>query len=766
LAELGALYFEEGRIARSFGFLTSALERDPQRHSVRTKLGLIELARGEYRRARECALYVLERAPSDREAPLLLAESSIDVASAERARDALKIAAAKESGNPAIAVAFGLLAFHTKDFVSAQSEFQHALALDPSFSPASAALGNAWLQKGEIDAADRAFKTAADVSPLRSPRRIAYADFKLERGELAAATRILQNITTNAPDYLPARIGLAKVALRQKQFNDAERQLNLVLLREPSYPEAIFLRVEALIARGAPKPARVEAEKLVSLYPSLPSAHLQLALAYLANSLPERAASSLGRAMALKPDFVEAIVLSADLNVSKNPLETISLLEPLLQAHPDLVQAWLLLGQARLNIRDFDGAQTVCSQLERIAPRDPTPAVLSGKIFRVQNKPDQARQAFERALDKDPSCFPALRQLAELDLAENNIEPASARVTEFLNHHPRSAAGFMLLAELQARQKQTEQAERSLLFAIQLSPKEANLHYALAQLYSALNRPNAALNSVDRAITLDANFEPAWLLKGSLQSDLQDPRGASATYEQWLAHTPRDAAALNNLAFLYSENFNNIDKAYPIALEAYRIRPEDPNIVDTLGWILYRKHQYVRAVTLLDESGRQLPHSAEAQFHRGMAHYRLNDDDAAKKALLDALQPNLPFPGFAQAKTCLSILNLDWDTCEPSAVTSRRDIDLQNDSVALWGLSQILLRKGDTASASGYLQRVIFLNPQFGRAHLELARLYLAKHDQKNAFFEVNAAYRLSPADPQVRRALSELAPENDNESQ
>jgi len=40
-------------------------------------------------------------------------------------------------------------------------------------------------------------------------------------------------------------------------------------------------------------------------------------------------------------------------------------------------------------------------------------------------------------------------------------------------------------------------------------------------------------------------------------------------------------------------------------------------------WILYHKHQYPRAATLLQESADKLPTVADIQFHLGMTHYML-----------------------------------------------------------------------------------------------------------------------------------------------
>jgi len=69
-----------------------------------------------------------------------------------------------------------------------------------------------------------------------------------------------------------------------------------------------------------------------------------------------------------------------------------------------------------------------------------------------------------------------------------------------------------------------------------------------------------------------------------------------------MAFTP--VPALNNLAYLYAERLNQLDKAYGLARKARALKPEDPASADTLGWILYKRADFEQALTLLKESAK------------------------------------------------------------------------------------------------------------------------------------------------------------------
>ena len=120
---------------------------------------------------------------------------------------------------------------------------------------------------------------------------------------------------------------------------------------------------------------------------------------------------------------------------------------------------------------------------------------------------------------------------------------------------------------------------------------------------------------------------------------------AREVYERLLSVNPDSLYALNNLAYLYAERLDQLDKAYDLAQKARSLQPADPSIADTLGWILYKKGDYQQALTLLQESARKLPNNPEIQFHLGMASYMMGDMDDARTAFRQAAAAANDFPG-------------------------------------------------------------------------------------------------------------------------
>jgi tetratricopeptide (TPR) repeat protein len=129
---------------------------------------------------------------------------------------------------------------------------------------------------------------------------------------------------------------------------------------------------------------------------------------------------------------------------------------------------------------------------------------------------------------------------------------------------------------------------------------------------------------------------------------------AQEAYEKVLAVNSRFAPAANNLAWLYSEHGGDKEKALQLAQTAKEVAPEDPNVSDTLGWILYKRGVYQQAVGLLKESASKLPDAPVIQYHLGLASLKVGDKTAARKALTAAVNSPAEFAGKDEARKALA----------------------------------------------------------------------------------------------------------------
>ncbi|HET7537322.1 MAG TPA: tetratricopeptide repeat protein, partial [Candidatus Didemnitutus sp.] len=148
IARLGSIYFEEGRIGRALPFLQKARELTPNDPAVRAKTGLLSLATGNFAEARKEATFILEKNPADAEAPIMLAEASFKPEEIQAARQQLEKLPTAESAP--VLIGLGTLEMRQQHVDAAEALFKRAVAQDPQFAAAYAALGSLYRLKRDL----------------------------------------------------------------------------------------------------------------------------------------------------------------------------------------------------------------------------------------------------------------------------------------------------------------------------------------------------------------------------------------------------------------------------------------------------------------------------------------------------------------------------------------------------------------------------------------------------------------------------------------
>ena len=206
-------------------------------------------------------------------------------------------------------------------------------------------------------------------------------------------------------------------------------------------------------------------------------------------------------------------------------------------------------------------------------------------------------------------------------------------------------------------------AEAALLKAIDQNPTGSGPYLQLARLYIAAGKQQTALDHLNTLVS-KTNSASGYLQIGVIYEAMKDYPKARDAYEKSISINPNFVAPLNNLSYLYSERFNDLDKADALAKKSTELAPGDPASEDTLGWITYKKGDYARARALIEDAAGKMPNEAEVQFHLGMVRYMMGDEAPARQALQLAAASTADFPGKAEAVRRLTTLAINAKTAD------------------------------------------------------------------------------------------------------
>jgi tetratricopeptide (TPR) repeat protein len=173
----------------------------------------------------------------------------------------------------------------------------------------------------------------------------------------------------------------------------------------------------------------------------------------------------------------------------------------------------------------------------------------------------------------------------------------------------------------------------------------------------------AKLNDFDRAIrqyqtALEKNprsIQPNMLI-ATLYDRRQEYEKANEYYEKVLEINNTFAPAANNLAWNIAQNGGNLDVALRWAEKAREYDQHNPGVADTLGWVMYKRGIFDRAIGLLKESSDGYRNkNPQVLYHLGMAYYRSGQRSQAREILSKALALG-KFDGIDEAQKILSVI--------------------------------------------------------------------------------------------------------------
>ena len=307
-----------------------------------------------------------------------------------------------------------------------------------------------------------------------------------------------------------------------------------------------------------------------------------------------------------------------------------------------------------------------------------------------------------------------------------------------------------------------DQAIADLRKAVEVEPTAQQAYLALARVYLATQRTKEALDQltalVDKTKSVTAQMQIA-----AIHSALKQYDAAAADYRKLLAFDPKFGPALNNLAYVDAENLGKVDEGYDIAKRAREASPEDANVADTLGWILFKRGDFHGALALFQESAGRTPEDATIQYHLGMAHYMVGEEESARVAFEHAVTAgasSADAPVKEMAKGRLAVLAVDPATAGPEA---RSDLEKRakaepNDPVIAARLAALQARDGSAAEATAGFEAALKLAPHNPQTMLGLARLYAGPlHNPAKALELAKSAHELAPNDPRISETLGRL---------
>ncbi len=452
------------------------------------------------------------------------------------------------------------------------------------------------------------------------------------------------------PSSTEAQQAMTEILIKADKLEEAEPYLSQLLAKENTRASG-FIFINSLLNKSTNKPAVLAlTQSLAEPYPTLAEAHFSIAQAAIAANQNDLAFEEINTAEKLKPGWNLAAILKGQLLFTQSPQKAIDYYQNFVKKYPNTNEVRLNLAKMLVNQKQYALAKKqfpiILEQANKEknthAHADSTKnmadiTALIGLLSLQAEDYPAAKSYFEDALAlnfKDPEQL----YLYLGQVAEKQKEDALA-----LNWYSKIEQGNHFFdaqlntANLIARTKNADEAIKYLDEVNDLSTEQQVIVIQTqASMLAKAKRNQESFELLDKAVknmpnTPDIVYDYALSAERVLKFDVMEKE-----LRRVIAEKPDFAAAYNALGYSFADRNIKLDEALNLIQKALEISPNDHYMLDSLGWVYYKKGDLDQAIGYLQQAFKINP-DPEIAAHLGEVLWQKGQHDAAKKIWDDAL---------------------------------------------------------------------------------------------------------------------------------
>ena len=501
LALAGEVFMQNGDAEKAGVYFTQAAALDPENKAKQTSVALSHLAKGET----ETAYRELEKIASTDtgiRADMALIASQFRGNKFDLALKSIAALEKKQPENPLVDHLRGNALLGKGDVAAARRNFEQALTKNPAYFPAAASLARLDIAERKPEEAKKRFESVVAKDAKNAQAWLALADLQARSGAKAEDVAALINKAIEAnPADVSARLALINLYLTTREARKAVAASQEALGVLPDNPALLDAEGRAQQATENYNQALSIYGKLASLQPTSQQPHLRMAEVHMAAKNKDAALQSLRKALAIKPDSIEAQrgLMMFDLEAGKTT-DAVAKARNIQKQHPGNAAGYLLEGDAYALGKSWrEAANAYRNGIRQTAA--PDLAIKLYAVLTAQNVAGEADKFAEGWLKEHSADIRFRLYVAETATARKAHPEAIKHYRVLLDAQPDNPALLNNLAWNMAQikdPKAIELAEK----AYKLAPEQASIADTLGSLLVARGDMERGLELMKKASSL------------------------------------------------------------------------------------------------------------------------------------------------------------------------------------------------------------------------------------------------------------------------
>ncbi|NNC83279.1 MAG: tetratricopeptide repeat protein [Flavobacteriales bacterium] len=489
---------------------------------------------------------------------------------------------------------------------TADKKLNECLQIDPDNHAVMFDIASIAKEQGLAGKALEFGKRASAEDPDNIWYKALLADVYLDLNEFEEAEAIYDRIIQDHPEGFDYLYDLSMVRYRMGDLNGSIEALDQIEERM-GFAEELFQQKHLLYMESEQEDKAIEElEKVIEKYPKNPTYHGMLAEVYEKQGEMDKALEYYEKILEFDPD--NGMVQLSLYEYYTRQGDSQKAQEAIVKGFGDELididtKIGILLNYYEMSENDISRRQEalrLCEQLVATYPDEAKAHAIQGDFLLRENRLEEARDAFLRAVDEDPDRQIIWSQILALDSEMQDYEALNAHSAEALEFYPANPTFYLLNG---------------------ISHNQLGDHEAAIE---------ALEGGKELVIDDDALLVDFYSAIGDAYHQLEQHMESDKAFDKAIRIAPDNVYVLNNYSYYLSLRRANLEKAESMALKANELSPGQASFQDTYAWVLYQNGKYTDARTWIEKAlsnGGAL--SGVIREHYGDILFKLGETDLA-----------------------------------------------------------------------------------------------------------------------------------------
>ncbi|MBA4371857.1 MAG: hypothetical protein C0402_03235 [Thermodesulfovibrio sp.] len=432
--------------------------------------------------------------------------------------------------------------------------------------------------------------------------------------------------------------------------------------------------------------------------------------------------------------------------------------------HPDHIRILMLQAEILDSQKRGKELAEILDRIRKLSPEDPEVMMFVGKVYYNNDLVEDALDAFNKVVQKDPDEFVALDYIGSIYLDRKEYTRAEEYlkrvleirqlegvyfklgiIREMLERYPEALADYETtlrhnplhrqarerIAQIYVKQKSLGKAIDEFLILSSQQPENVDMHVRLGLLYYETRAFERSLDEFRTALAGGSEKTAVRYYLALVLEEMDRFDEALAEFKKIIIQEPKNVNAFLHLAIIYSKQKKD-DEAIKMFEEVLAFDKDKPEIFLSLAMAHLRTKAYVKAEAVLLDAIVRFKDNEELYFNLAMVYDKAERFDAMVGALKKTLELN---PRNADALNYLGYYYADknMNLQEARELIERALAVKPDNGYILDSYGWVLYRLGNFEQAIEQLEKAVTITTEDPMLFEHMGDVYHALHKREKA---------------------------------